>query len=135
MTQPTSGLLPALIGYYHRLADDPSRSVADFGFAVEKIHFCIVLEPDGTLFAFEDIRERNERGKPFPRSLLVPDGGVRAGPGLKPFFCWDNTGYVLGRDNKGKPERAADMFASFRDLHLSVRDDLAADDEIGRAHV
>ncbi|SRR5579883_119789 len=127
MTQPTSGLLPALIGYYHRLADS-GQTVADFGFAVEKIHFCVVLEPDGTRFDFLDIRERNDRGKPFPRSLLVPDGGGRSGTGLKPFFCWDNTGYALGRDNKGKPERAADMFAAFRDLHLSFRDELAGDE-------
>ena len=128
MTQPTSGLLPALIGYYRRLVDDPNQSVADVGFSVEKIHFCIVLEPDGKLFDFQDIRERNDRGKPFPRSLLVPDGGGRSGTGLKPFFCWDNTGYALGRDNKGKPDRAADMFAAFRDLHLSFRDELAGDE-------
>lgn len=130
MTQPASGLLPALIAYYHRLADDPNQaqSVADFGFSAEKIHLCVVLEPDGSLFAFEDIRERNDRGKPFPRSLLVPDGGGRSGTGLKPFFCWDNTGYALGRDNKGRPDRAAGMFAAFRDLHLSFRDELAGDE-------
>jgi CRISPR-associated protein Csd1 len=128
MTQPTSGMLPALIGYYHRLADDPNQNVADFGFSIEKIHFCVVLEPDGTLFDFQDIRERSDRGKPFPRSLLVPDGGGRSGTGLKPFFCWDNTGYALGRDNKGKPDRAADMFAAFRELHLSFRDELAGDE-------
>ena len=96
--------------------------------AVEKIHFCIVLEPDGDAFSFDDIRDRNDRGKPIPRSLLVPDGGGRSGTGLKPFFCWDNTGYALGRDNKGKPDRAADMFAAFRDLHLSFRDELASDE-------
>jgi CRISPR-associated protein Csd1 len=128
MTQPTSGLLPALIGYYRRLADEPAPTVADFGFAVEKIHFCVVLEPDGTTFDFQDIRGRNDRGKPFPASLLVPDGGGRSGTGLKPFFCWDNTGYALGRDNKGNPGRATDMFAAFRDLHLSFRDELAGDE-------
>ena len=67
-------------------------------------------------------------GSRFPRSLLVPDGGGRSGTGLKPFFCWDNTGYALGRDNKGKPDRAADMFAAFRELHLSFRDELAGDE-------
>lgn len=130
MTQPTSGLLPALIGYYHRLTDDPDprEQVADFGFSAEKIHFCLVLEPDGTLFEFQDIRDRNEKGKPIPKTMLVPDGGVRGGIGLKPFFCWDNTGYALGRDNKDNPKRAAEMFAAFRDLHLSFRDELAGDE-------
>lgn len=128
MTQPTSGLLPALIGYYRRLEDDPDQHVADFGFSVEKIQFRVVLEPDGTLFAFEDIRERNERGKTTPRPMVVPDGGGRSGIGLKPFFCWDNTGYVLGRDNKANPARASEMFAAFRELHLSFRDALAGDE-------
>ncbi len=128
MSQPTSGLLPALVGYYQRLQDDPNEGIADFGFSIEKIHFQIVLEPDGSLVSFNDIRERNNKGKPIPRPLVVPDGGGRSGTGMKPFFCWDNTGYTLGRDNKGKPERAAEMFAAFRDLHRSFLPDLADDE-------
>ena len=128
MSQPASGLLPALIGYYQRLENDPNEGVAEYGFSVEKIHFQIVLEPDGSLFSFDDIRLRNDKGKPIPRPLLVPDGGGRSGTGLKPFFGWDNTGYVLGRDNKGKPERAEEMFAAFRELHKSFLPELASDE-------
>lgn len=127
MSQPASGLLPALVGYYRRLENDPNEGVADYGFSMEKIHFAIVVEPDGTLFSFDDIRPRNEKGKPIPRSLLVPDGGGRSGTGLKPFFCWDNTGYALGRDNKGKPERAEAMFNEFRELHKSFLPALETD--------
>jgi CRISPR-associated protein Csd1 len=128
MTQIASGLLPALVGYYRRLAADPAAAVAEPGFSREKIHFAVVLEPDGTLVSIDDIRDRNDRGKQTPTLLLVPDGGGRSGTGLKPFFCWDNTGYVLGRDNKGKPDRAARMFAAFREFHLSFRSELAGDD-------
>jgi len=128
MTQVPSGLLPALIAYYQRLETDPGESVAEYGFSREKIHFAVVLEPDGSLFGLNDIRERNEKGKPIPSLHLVPDGGGRAGIGLKPFFCWDNTGYALGRDNKDKPERAAAMFAEFRKLHLAQREELAGDE-------
>ena len=123
-----SGLLPALVGYYHRLENDPDQAVADFGFSVEKIHFAVVLEPDGSLFSFKDIRERDPRGKTRPTSIVVPDGGGRAGVAMMPFFCWDNTGYVLGRDNKGNPERAARMFEAFRDLHRSYFPELADDE-------
>lgn len=126
--QPTSGLLPALVAYYRRLESDPDEPVADFGFSAEKIHAQVVLEPDGSLFAIEDIRERDRKGKPTFKNLLVPDGGGRSGTGLKPFFCWDNTGYALGRDTKGNADRAAAMFEAFRDLHLSLRDDLADDE-------
>ena len=102
--------------------------MAEYGFSREKIHFAVVLEPDGTLVSLDDIRDRNDKGKPIPRLVLVPDGGGRSGTGLKPFFCWDNTGYALGRDNKGKPERAAAMFAEFRKLHLAHREELAGDE-------
>src|SRR4051794_37281953 len=127
MTQASSGLLPALVAYYERLENDPEQGVAGFGFTREKIHFAAVLEPDGTLASLDDIRDRNDKGKPIPRLLLVPDGGGRSGTGLKPFFCWDNTGYALGRDSKGNVERAAAMFAEFRKLHLTHRDELAGD--------
>jgi len=128
MTQVPSGLLPALVAYYRRLEADPDQGVAEYGFSREKIHLQAVLEPDGTLFALDDIRDRNDRGKPIPRLVLVPDGGGRSGTGMKPFFCWDNTGYALGRDSKGNPERAAAMFAEFRKLHLAHREELAGDE-------
>jgi CRISPR-associated protein Csd1 len=128
MTRVASGLLPALVSYYRRLEADPAQAVAELGFSREKVHFAVVLARDGTLVSLDDIRDRNERGKPTPTLLLVPDGGGRSGTGLKPFFCWDNTGYALGGDNKGKPDRAARMFAAFRELHLSFRNDLNRDD-------
>jgi CRISPR-associated protein Csd1 len=128
MTQVASGLLPALVSYYRRLEADPNQSVAEFGFSREKIHFAVVLEPDGTLAGLNDIRQHTDRGKPIPTLLLVPDGGGRSGTGVKPFFCWDNTGYALGRDNKDNPERAARMFAAFRELHFSFREELAGDE-------
>lgn len=123
-TSIKSGVLPALIDYYKRLEADPKQAVAGFGFSREKIHFCVVLEPDGALSGgrLSDVRETSDRGKPIPTLMTVPDGGGRQGTGLKPFFCWDNTGYALGRDNKGKPERAIQMFAAFREQHLSMRD-------------
>ncbi len=119
--------LAALIGYYRRLEADSSQSIAPFGFSREKIHFQVVLEPDGSLSGLEDICETTARGKKLPQMLLVPDGGGRSGTAVKPFFCWDNTGYALGSDNKGKAERAEKMFAAFRDMHFSMRDAVGAD--------
>ena len=128
MNQVANSPLPALLQYYDRLQRDPDQSVAEFGFSREKIHFQVVLDRDGSIFALEDIREANERGRSIHRLLLVPDGGGRSGTSIKPNFCWDNTGYVLGRDNKGKPDRADRMFEAFRELHLSMRDRLADDE-------
>jgi CRISPR-associated protein Csd1 len=130
MSEIKSGVLPALIDYYQRLEVDPNQAVADFGFSREKIHFCVVLEPNGALSepGLVDVRGQSEKGKPIPTPMVVPDGGGRSGTGIKPFFCWDNTGYVLGRDNKGKPDRVENMFAAFRDLHLEMGEFVGDDD-------
>ncbi len=117
-------ILPALIDYYERLKADPEKEVASFGFSSEKISFCLVLNPDGTLAGSgepEDVR-REEGGKRRPRGMIVPDRGGRSGAGVKANFLWDNTGYVLERDGKGKPERARKMFEAFRDLHEEIAD-------------
>lgn len=119
--------LAALTAYYRRLEADPDQTIASFGFSQEKVHFQIILEADGTLSGLEDLREPNSRGKPVPRLMLLPDGGGRSGSSISPFFCWDNTGYALGSDNKGRPERAAAMFAAFRELHVAMRDAVGAD--------
>lgn len=121
MSDIASAPLPALIRYYERLQADPDQTIAEFGFCREKIHFCVILDTDGTLASVDDIREKNDRGKPIPHPMAVPDSGGRSGSGLKPFFCWDNTGYALGRDNKGKPDRASSMFTAFRELHLEMQ--------------
>ena len=72
MTQPTSGLLPALIGYYHRLADDPDETWPNSGSSVEKIHFRVVLEPDGIAVRLQGHPRAQRRGKPFPSRCSSP---------------------------------------------------------------
>ncbi|WP_254509349.1 type I-C CRISPR-associated protein Cas8c/Csd1 [Anatilimnocola floriformis] len=126
-TASGGGPLAALIRYYDRLREDSKSGIAEYGFSQEKVHFAIVLETDGSFVALEDVRETNEKGKPIFRPLIVPDGGGRSGTSVQPNFCWDNTGYALGRDNKGKPARSKELFEAFRDLHLSFRDELEGD--------
>ncbi len=127
MSPVASGPVAALVDYYNRLARDPGQTVPELGFSREKIHFQAVLEPDGSLAALEDIRDQSEQGRAVPRLLVVPDRGGRSGTAIKPFFCWDNTGYALGRDKKGNAERTERMFAAFRELHLALRNELAGD--------
>jgi CRISPR-associated protein Csd1 len=121
-------ILPALLGYYNRLEADPQGDVAPFGFSREKISFCLVLGPDGSLHERElqDVR-REVDGKMRAQLMVVPDRGGRSGTLIKPNFLWDNTGYVLGRDSKGKPERSRKTFEAFRELHLRFAE--GVDDE------
>ena len=112
-------ILQRLVDYYDRLAADPTDPMTPHGFSREKISFELVVEPDGSSAELADVRD--QQGKKFyPRVMPVPDRGGRQGTGFKPFFLWDNTGYVLGRDSKGKPERSRKAFESFRDFHQQM---------------
>jgi CRISPR-associated protein Csd1 len=119
-----------LIGYYRRLEADPSHSVAAFGFSRQRISFCIVLQEDGSLASNKlvDMREQvppikaGGRTKLVPRDVLVPFRGNRSGQKPPPNFLWDNTGYVLGKDARTKPDLLRWKHEEFIRFHLSLRD-------------
>lgn len=121
-------ILQALTSYYERLLDDPQADVAEPGFSTEKIHYEILLGPDGTLRSVDNIQRTPEKGsKLLPRLLKVP-APVKRTAGIAANFLWDNTGYVLGADAKENPERARGQFAAFRTLAHAVGDGL---DDVG----
>ncbi|MDQ7833543.1 MAG: type I-C CRISPR-associated protein Cas8c/Csd1 [Desulfovibrionaceae bacterium] len=120
-------ILQALASYYERLLDDPDVDVAEPGFSTEKIHYEILLGPRGELRAIDNIQISPEKGsKLLPRLLKVP-APVKRTAGVAANFLWDNTGYVLGADAKGKPERAQEQFAAFRVLAHALGDGLDDD--------
>ena len=125
-------ILNALVDYYERLANDPEqKGVARFGFSEQKVSFCVVLNPDGSLHAFQD--ERVEAGKnKRPALHLVPGQAKPTGSGLNPCFLWDNAQYMLGfKPDDPKPERTAKAFETFRTRHLDLEPEI--DDEGFRA--
>lgn len=107
-------ILQALNDYYSRMSHDPSSGMPRQGFSEENLSFALSLRPDGTLARVVDLRIGDK--KPKPRRMLVP-AAVKRTVGIDPNFLWDNTGYVLGVDGKGKPERTQKTFAAFYELH------------------
>jgi CRISPR-associated protein Csd1 len=116
-------ILQRLVDYYDRLASDPSDPMTPQGFSREKISFALVIEPDGSAATLSDLREQAGK-KLFPRIMAVPDRGGRSGTALKPNFLWDNSGYVLGHDGKGKPDRSRQAFEAFRDFHVQMSESI-----------
>ena len=56
--------------------------MAEYGFSREKIHFQVVLEPDGTLVSLDDIRDRNDEGQTDPQARCSsPTAGAAPGSG------------------------------------------------------
>ncbi|WP_158222656.1 type I-C CRISPR-associated protein Cas8c/Csd1 [Rhodopirellula sp. MGV] len=124
---PRGGIVPSLIDLYQRLASDEQSSIAQVGYSTEKVYYAIVLRPDGTLVDIRSVQQTNSRGKEVPRSMLLFDSGARSGTKIKPNFLWDNTGYVLGADDKGNAKRSESQFEAFRTLHQDVAEQVDDD--------
>jgi CRISPR-associated protein Csd1 len=116
-------ILQALNGYYERLLTDPEVDISEFGFGRQGVHFALTIDRNGKLVG-RPLDLRDEKGR--PRRTEVPGPAVRT-VGVVPNFAWDNTGYVLGADEKGKPERTAQTHAAFKALATTVLD--GVDDE------
>lgn len=109
-------ILTALNDYYERVAKERPDDIPSFGYSFEKIHFCILLDRQGQLIEITDIQS-HEGKKARPKILIVPESCKRSGANnYKPFFLWDNTSYVLGADDKKKPQDTLNKFNSFKAL-------------------
>jgi CRISPR-associated protein Csd1 len=125
MTAPESSPLRALDLLYDRLANDDRYDVARPGYSAQKVSFCMLLNPDGSLSAIQDERDTSGK-KPLARLLTLPGQAKPSGQGLNPCFLWDNSAYLLGyKTEDEKPERTAKAFAAFRERHLALETTLA----------
>lgn len=111
-------LLSALVGAYDRMPDAPP-----YGFSSEKIGFCVILNPDGSVAEIADLRDSDK--KRSPRVMQVPQAKKRTA-GVAPNFLWDKSAYVLGV-TAGEGTRTAEEHAAFRAHHLDWLAD--SDDE------
>lgn len=105
-------ILQALNQYYGRLAGDEESGIPLRGFSRQPVSFALEIDADGGLKQVLDLRVQNGK-KLVARQLVVP-AALKRSVGIAANFLWDNTGYVLGADEKGKPERAAKAFEAFR---------------------
>jgi len=115
-------ILEALVRQYERLTSDPDSGIAAYGYSLQKIGFCVVLNPDGSLHAIEALTDTSS-GQPKPINLLVPHFGVKRTRQDKPFFCWDKAEYIFGTAiNPDDDRRAAERLKLFIDLHTKQRE-------------
>ena len=111
-----------LVAHYDALAE--LGEVARLGWCVERVSFLLNLSTAGELLGVVPILHEELRGKKtvqVPRNLTVPERVVRSS-GIKANFICDNAIYLLGIDQKGRPDRAKDCFVACKELHLSALD-------------
>ncbi len=117
-------ILNKLVEYYDRLSAEPESDIARFGFSRQKISFVVVLNPAGSLSAFQDARTHDGR-RAVPRLLVVPGQAKPTGSGLNPGLLWDNAQYMLGyKPDDPKPERTRQAFEAFRDRHAELEEEI-----------
>lgn len=128
-------ILHRLVEHYDRLAADPavSHQIPKPGYSEQKVSFCVVLNPDGTLHQFQSLLDAGAK-RPVPRRVKVPGQSKPSGSGFNPCFLWDSASYMLGCvPNDGrlsdaeyarKSARAPKEFEAFREKHLKIEPDL-----------
>ena len=111
-------ILQALTDYYELLAGQ--GRIARPGWAGVKISWALEIDDNGNMIDVLPLRHLSEDGKKLlPRVMELP-APVKRTVGIAPNFLWDNSTYVLGIDNKGRPDRADMCFAAAREKHLSL---------------
>ncbi len=119
-------ILQALTQYYETLA--AQEKLDRPGWSKAGISYALYIDDDGALERVVSLKEEQDRGKkkvlaPRPMSLPAP---VKRSSGVAPNFLWDNSSYILGIDEKGKPKRSMECFESCRAFHHRLLDPIGS---------
>lgn len=113
-------ILNALNKYYEILLEDEKCEIPLYGYSNANVGFALSISHEGELIDVIPLKVQSNNGKKLvPRVLTVPEQKIRSS-GTCPNFMCDNSTYVLGVDNKGKPERTKEAFTVFKALHNKV---------------
>ena len=115
-------ILQALTRYYEDLLS--RGEIAAPGWAPAKISFALCLNENGELTQIVPTMEEVAKGKKavIQPQLMVLPAAVKRTVSIAANFLWDNSAYLLGVDQKGKPERSRECFAAAAKLHHMVLD-------------
>ena len=116
-------ILQALTAYYEQLVRQGKLSAPGWDDSF-KVSYELRLNDAGQLVSVLDLRTETKMGKKTvlaPRAMRVPAHEKRSSGIVANFLC-DNSTYLLGADEKGKPERAAACFKACAKLHHAILD-------------
>ena len=116
-------ILQALTAYYEQLVRQGKLSAPGWDDSF-KVSYELRLNDAGQLLRVVPLLTEKTVGKKTvlaPRAMRVP-AHVKRSSGIAANFLCDNSTYLLGADEKGKPERAADCFKACAKLHHTILD-------------
>lgn len=113
-------IIQALNRYYQILAEDEKSGIPLPGYSSAKVSFALNISLEGNLLDVLPLKiESTNQKKLVSRLFTVPqqkDHGVK----LEANFMCDTATYVLGIDQKGRPQRTKEAFILFKELHNQV---------------
>ena len=124
-------ILQALTRYYEDLLS--RGEIAAPGWAPAKISLALYINENGELTQIVPTMVEGTKGKKTvmqPQVMALP-AAVKRTVGIAANFLWDNSSYLLGIDQKGKPERSRECFAAAARLHHEILD--GVDSPVARA--
>ena len=113
-------ILQALVQHYRDLA--ALGEIASPGWGLAKVSFAIYINDQGQLIRTASVKTEQVRGKKIvlsPQMMQLP-APVKRTVGIAANFLCDNSGYILGVDNKGNSQRTLDCFAACKALHQQL---------------
>ena len=116
-------ILQALTAYYEQLLRTGQISAPGWENQF-KVSYWLRINAEGQLIDLVDCRQMVPRGKKevlAPREMAVP-AHVKRASGIAANFLCDNSTYLLGADEKGKPERSIQCFEACAKLHHAILD-------------
>ena len=116
-------ILQALTAYYEQLVRQGKLSAPGWDDSF-KVSYELRLNDAGQLLRVVPLLTEKTVGKKTvlaPRAMRVP-AHVKRASGIAANFLCDNSTYLLGADEKGKPERSADCFKACAKLHHTILD-------------
>lgn len=122
-------IINSLYRHYQNLAQQPDLNIPLPGFSVAKVSFAFVLSEEGELLNVIPLTEQ-QGARTIPLEMQVPEQ-IKRSSGIAANFLCDNSSYIIGVDNKGKPERSKQAFETCKEVHTLVLIDV--DDPGARA--
>jgi CRISPR-associated protein Csd1 len=113
-------MLQDLVRYYEILAAEEDSTVPKPGYGTVNISFALNIDDEGSLINLTSCKMQSGK-KMVARPMIVPEPVKgRTGTRAVPDFLFGNSSYVLGFDNKGKPNRTKKCFQSFKEFNISI---------------
>ena len=115
-------ILQALTDYYQTLAD--RGEIVLPGWSKVKVSYALSIKDDGVLEQVIPLFAEQSKGKKTvlaPRLFTLPAPVKRSSGVIANFLC-DNSSYMLGIDNKGKPQRSVACFTACKKFHETLLD-------------